>query len=155
MKTNIFLLLLLASSLSFSQSKLKKDNVLGDWKLHIEVEQELEKELEENDFFEDLFAKGVLGFAQAIVDRIDIRLEFKKNQKAILTIETNIVEKEVQIETLDWSINSKGNLVLDDIDNDKVNIDDDGYWKLKDSKTLIYYDKDGMLKKNIYMKRID
>ena len=75
----IVLVILMNCSFAFSQDKLKEKNVLGQWKLHIDIKEELKDESESENFFERIVAKGVSGLVSGIMDCIDIRFDFQKN----------------------------------------------------------------------------
>ena len=62
-----------------------------------------------------------------------------------------VEDDETQVEELTWNMDD-GKIYIDDINNPNVNIDNDGYWRLKDGKLLSYSD-DGELEEEVFMIR--
>ncbi len=123
-----------------AQRKIKEDNLIGQWKLVINVEEGIDKAKEElddngNEFLEKLLLNSIEGLASSILDEIDIYMDFEKGGKLRVIVEA-FDEKE--IEYSEWSINKKGELFIKDGKND-VDID---HWVLEDD-ILVGYDEDG------------
>ena len=102
---------------------------------------------------EKMIIRGVSGMVQSVWEEIHITFEFKKNQVLLLHVEVDLDEKDKEIEELAWKRKKNGKIIIDDIQNEKVDISDDGYWKLMDGK-LYHFDKDGEMNENIYMVKI-
>ena len=49
-------------------------------------------------------------------------------------------------------MDADGKIFIDDVQNDRVKIDTDGYWKLMAGK-LVAYDENDELEKNVFMTR--
>ena len=89
---------------------------------------------------------------ESILNEVLITFYFDKNNELIVTVVINIEDAETEIETLTWEINSKGQLLIEDIDNDEVNLQNDGFWLLKNG-VLINFDEQGTLREHIYLVR--
>ena len=147
MKTFLFSLMFLTSISSFSMEKEK--DVYGKWKLEINMKEKLKKESKELNFLERMIVGGVSGMVESVWEKIDITFEFKRNNEVLLYVK--VEDDETQVEELTWNMDD-GKIYIDDINNPNVNIDNDGYWRLKDGKLLSYSD-DGELEEEVFMIR--
>lgn len=125
---------------SHAQKKLREKDLFGQWKMVINLEEGFEKakeELDDNDdeFLGKLILSSIEGFASAILDEVDIYMDFEKDGKLRVIVEA-FDEKEVEYS--EWIINEKGFLLINDGKND-VDID---HWILEDD-VLVGYDEDG------------
>lgn len=152
-KTLTILSLILLLGFSTQAQKVKEKDVLGTWKLVIDIEDELDEEAEEAEtLLEEVIIKSVSGLVSGIMENIDIYFEFDKNNELEITVKAF---GEVDSERGTWYINKRGYLVIEDIesDDDRFNIStDDEEWKLVDG-LLISDDQDD--DKNVYMTRVD
>ena len=149
----IILSFLMVGSFSFSKNKEEKA-ILGKWKLEINLKEQLKEASEDLNLFEKLVVRSVSGLVQGVWEDIDVTFEFKKNQQLMLYIEVDLEEKETEIETLSWKIDADGKIFIADIQNEKVKISNDGYWKLKEGK-LLFYNAEDELEENIFMLKKD
>ena len=123
-----------------AQKKLKEKDLIGQWKMVINLDEGFDKAKEEledddNEFLAKLFLGSIEGLASTILDEIDIYMDFEAGGKLRVIVEA-FDEKEVEYS--EWSINSKGHLLIKDGKND-VDID---HWELEDD-ILVGYDDDG------------
>lgn len=123
-----------------AQKKLKEKDLIGQWKMVINLDEGFDKAKEEledddNEFLAKLFIGSIEGLASTILDEIDIYMDFEAGGKLRVIVEA-FDEKEVEYS--EWSINSKGHLLIKDGKND-VDID---HWELEDD-ILVGYDDDG------------
>jgi len=132
---------------SFSMEKEK--DVYGKWKLEINMKEKLKKESKELNLFERMIVGGVSGMVESVWEKIDITFEFKRNNEVLLYVK--VEDDETQVEELTWNMDD-GKIYIDDINNPNVNIDNDGYWRLKDGKLLSYSD-DGESEEEVFMIR--
>ena len=147
MKTFLFSLMFLTTISSFSMEKEK--GVYGKWKLEINMKEKLKKESKELNLLERMILGGVSGMVESVWEKIDITFEFKRNNELLLYVK--VEDDETQVEELTWNMDD-GKIYIDDINNPNVNIDNDGYWRLKDGKLLSYSD-DGELEEEVFMIR--
>ena len=147
MKTFLFSLMFLTTIFSFSMEKEK--DVYGKWKLEINMKEKLKKESKELNFLERMIVGGVSGMVESVWEKIDITFEFKRNNELLLYVK--VEDDETHVEELTWNMDD-GKIYIDDINNPNVNIDNDGYWRLKDGKLLSYSD-DGELEEEVFMIR--
>jgi len=147
MKTFLFSLMFLTTISSFSMEKEK--DVYGKWKLEINMKEKLKKESKELNLFERMIVGGVSGMVESVWEKIDITFEFKRNNEVLLYVK--VEDDETQVEELTWNMDD-GKIYIDDINNPNVNIDNDGYWRLKDGKLLSYSD-DGESEEEVFMIR--
>ena len=112
--TTTLLLVMVCASLS-AQSKVREKDILGEWDLVIDLEEareEVEEELEEEEsWLARRFASGISSFAMDIVEKIDIKFDFRKDGEVKLSIN---IFGEREVEYLDWSINDDGQLIIED-----------------------------------------
>jgi len=120
-----------------AQKKVKYSDIAGkQWKLTIDIGDEIEKELDDNDsFFERIVIKSVSGLVENVLDEIDIYFEFQENNR--LKVSTHVFGEE-ESDYTSWKI-VRGALVIDDSDNFKT--DSDSRWYMMDD-ILVAVDED-------------
>lgn len=139
--------------LAQAQNVTEKD-VVGTWKLVIDVEEKMDQEAEEADsMLEEIIIKSVSGFVGGILDDIDIYFDFQRNGTLKLTVNAY---DETEVEKGTWYINKRGYLVIEDIDSDgdndfNINTNDDE-WKLMDG---ILVNEDHEDDRAVYMARVN
>ena len=152
-KAVTILSLILLLGFSTQAQKVKEKDILGTWKLVIDVEKELDDEADEAEtLLEEVIIKSVSGLVSGILENIDIYFEFQKDNELEITVKAY---GEVERERGTWYINKRGYLVIEDIesDDDRFNISaDDDEWKLVDGLLVSDDDDDD---KNVYMTRVD
>ena len=147
----LFLAALLSSSLMNAQSKVKDRDVLGEWKLHVDLQKEIQDKDSDLNFLEKALVGAVSGIVTTVMNHVDIRFDFKRNNEVILKIH-NKDEDKTETEILKWFINKQGQLEIDDLDNDHVNVQHDGAWMLLD-KQLVAVEY-GKVKQAVYLEKM-
>ncbi len=144
--------------IGLSQSKVRESDLVGEWKLVIDIHQddirdEIEQETEDLDRLGEIISRAAVNFAADIIDKIDIRFRFKDNNR--VRIEVDVFGAH-EVEYADWYINRHGELIIEDDDNDHVAIDDLEVW-LRDDELLMAFekDRDHLRYQNVYLIRID
>ncbi|XOV94671.1 MAG: hypothetical protein ACFHWX_08195 [Bacteroidota bacterium] len=122
-----------------AQNKLKEKDIVGQWKLIINLDEEFDKakkELEDDDdnIIGSIILGSVEGLVTSILDKVDIYMDFQKDGTLKIMVEAF---DEKNVDYSNWSINSQGQLIIDDTDE----IDTD-HWTLEDG-ILVGYDDDG------------
>ena len=136
-------------SVSFSQNKITKSDIIGKWEVKVKVKQLLKEEIKNLDMLEQMAVELASGFAEDIIDSADIYVLFKKNNTALLTVD--FLEYEEQ-EEIKWSI-VDNEILIDDSLNKKINIgSDNNKWVLKDG-SIFLKEKSGKINQNIYLKK--
>ena len=137
-------------SISFSQNKITKSDIIGKWEVKVKVKQLLKEETKNLDMLEKMAVELASGLAEDIIDSADMYVLFKKNNTALLTVD--FLEYEEQ-EEIKWSI-VDNEILIDDSLNKKINIgSDNNKWVLKDG-SIFLKEKSGKINQNIYLKRI-
>jgi len=147
----LFLAALLSSSLMNAQSKVKDRDVLGEWKLHVDLQKEIQDKDSDLNFLEKALVVAVSGIVTTAMNHVDIRFDFKRNNEVILKIH-NKDEDKTETEILKWFINKQGQLEIDDLDNDHVNVQHDGAWMLLDKQLVAV--EDGKVKQAVYLEKM-
>ena len=147
----LFLAALLSSSLMNAQSKVKNRDVLGEWKLHVDLQKEIQDKDSDLNFLEKALVGAVSGIVTTAMNHVDIRFDFKRNNEVILKIH-NKDEDKTETEILKWFINKQGQLEIDDLDNDHVNVQHDGAWMLLDKQLVAV--EDGKVKQAVYLEKM-
>lgn len=152
--TTLTMLSLIVVTTAHAQSKIKEKDIYGTWMLRIEINEDTWKqELEEEDnAVARAIIRGVSGFVDGILDEIDVRFEFLKDNEVRISTE---VFGEEDMDYSDWYINSRGELEIGDTEHWDDN--DDTVWLMEDG-LLVAYDRDGRHKDDdasVYMVRID
>lgn len=147
----LFLAALLSSSLMNAQSKVKDRDVLGEWKLYVDLQKEIQDKDSDLNFLEKALVGAVSGIVTTAMNHVDIRFDFKRNNEVILKIH-NKDEDKTETEILKWFINKQGQLEIDDLDNDHVNVQHDGAWMLLDKQLVAV--EDGKVKQAVYLEKM-
>ena len=142
---------LLSSSFLNAQSKVKDRDVLGEWKLHVDLQKEIQDKDSDLNFLEKALVGAVSGIVTTAMNHVDIRFNFKRNNEVLLKIH-NKDEDTTETETLKWFINNQGQLEIEDKDNDHVNVQHDGAWMLL-GKQLVAVE-DGKVKQVVYLEKM-
>ncbi|WP_425391167.1 hypothetical protein [Ekhidna sp.] len=154
MKRTIFTLILLFSAIFIVEAqKVTKKDIVGTWKLVIDIEEEMEEEAEEADsMLEEVFIKAISGFVGGIMEDIEIYFEFQADNDVKITV---LAYDEKETERGTWYINKRGYLVIENIDDDDDDFNisaDDDEWKLIDGILVSdEHEKD----RTVYMTRVD
>jgi hypothetical protein len=135
-----------------AQQKVNEDDLVGNWKLVIDIEEELEREADEEDNpFAKMMIRGVSGLVEGILDNIDIYFDFQRDGEVKILVEAF---DENEVDYAKWYINRNGELIIEDLDNDKIQFDDDDVWMM-DGKFLVSIEEDGTIQENVYMTKIE
>jgi hypothetical protein len=135
-----------------AQQKVSEDELVGNWKLVIDIEEELEREADEEDNpFARMMIRGVSGLVEGILDNIDIYFDFQRDGEVKILVEAF---DENEIDYAKWYINRNGELIIEDLDNDNIQFDDDDVWMM-DGKYLVSIESDGSVQENVYMTKIE
>ena len=157
MKRKLTTLLCLSLGIAFSThaQEVKEKDILGTWKMVIDIDEELDQEAEEADtYLEEIIIKSVSGLVDGIMGNIDIYFDFQRNNDLLITVKAF---GEVEEDEARWFINHRGYLEIEDVDDDD---DDDGFnissdddeWKLIDGLLISDDHEDD---RNVYMTRVD
>ncbi|MEO9870834.1 hypothetical protein [Ekhidna sp.] len=150
-------ILILAVALCFSvvgqAQKVTKKDIVGTWKLVIDIEEEMEEEAEDADtMLEEVFIKAISGFVGGIMEDVEIYFDFQSDNDVKITVNAY---GETETERGSWYINRRGYLVIEDIedDDDSFHISaDDDEWKLVDG---ILVSDEHERDRNVYMARVN
>ena len=135
-----------------AQQKVNGDDLVGNWKLVIDIEEELEREADEEDNpFARMMIRGVSGLVEGILDNIDIYFDFQRDGEVKILVEAF---DENEVDYAKWYINRNGELIIEDLDNDKIQFDDDDVWMM-DGKFLVSIEEDRTIQENVYMTKIE
>ncbi|GAB4244594.1 MAG: hypothetical protein Tsb0034_22880 [Ekhidna sp.] len=152
MKKLSLLIIVLFVAIGTQAQKVKERDVLGTWKLIIDIEEEMEQEADEADtMLEEIIIKAVSGFVGGIMEDIEIYFEFRRDNELKITVNAY---DETETEYGKWFINRRGYLEIEDIDDrDGFSIDaDDDEWKLVDGLLISDEHEDN---RSVYMTRVD
>lgn len=137
-------------SISFSQNKIIKSDVIGKWEVKVKVKQLLKEEIKNLDMLEKMAVELASGFAEDIIDSADMYVFFKKNNTALLTVDFLEYEEKEEIK---WSI-VDNEILIDDSLNKKINIgSENNKWILKNG-IIFFKDKNQGLNKNIFLRKV-
>tara|TARA_B110000003_G_scaffold117279_1_gene119794 strand:- start:1389 stop:1838 length:450 start_codon:yes stop_codon:yes gene_type:complete len=141
---------LLIFSLSFSQNKISKSDIIGKWEVKVKVKQLLKEEVKNLDMLEKMAVELASGFAEDIIDSADIYVLFKEDNTALITVDFLDYEEQEEIK---WFIEDN-EIVIDDTLNKKINMgSENNKWALED-KVLFLKEKNQKLNKNIFLKKV-
>ena len=144
-----FYLIIFLFSISFFQNEIEESDVLGKWEIKIKVKQIVKEQTKELDFMEKMAAKLASGFAEDLVNNIDMFILFKQENKAILTLDYKSFSEQQEV---GWSINENYEIVIDDSFNKKINIGSgNNKWILKED--AIFIKNKDEINKNIFLQK--
>ena len=136
-------------SISFSQNKITKSDIIGKWEVKVKVKQLLKEETTNFDMLEKMAVELASGFAEDFIDSAEMYVLFKKDNTALLSVD--FLEYEEQ-EEIKWSI-VDNEILIDDSLNKKINIgSDNNKWVLKEG-SIFLKEKSGKINQNIYLKK--
>ena len=135
---------------SFSQQKISPKDLYGQWKLHIDIQEAMKEAADDRSFIENVLISGVTNMVESILNEVTITFDFQKNNELVLTIAITIEDTEAEVENLKWNLNSKNQLIIEDIENDQVQIQNEGFWLLKNG-VLINFDEQGDFQEHVYL----
>jgi archaellum component FlaF (FlaF/FlaG flagellin family) len=137
---------------SFSQQKINPKDLYGQWKLHIDIQEAMKEAADDRSFIENVLISGVSDIVESILNEVTVTFDFQKNNELVLTIAITIEDTETEVENLKWNLNSKNQLIIEDIDNDQVQLQNEGFWLLKNG-VLINFDEQGDFQEHVYLVR--
>ena len=107
---------------------------------------------DDRSFIENVLISGVSDMVESILNEVTVTFDFQKNNELVLTISITIEDTETEVENLKWNLNSKNQLIIEDIDNDQVQLQNEGFWLLKNG-VLINFDEQGDFQEHVYLVR--
>ena len=148
------LALLMVIAPSMAQKKVTEKELLGTWKLVLNVDSEIRKEISDEDHpLGRMIIKSLAGFVENITDEIDVTFIFDEDNE--LTIISEIFG-ERDIESAEWHINRNGELDIDSDDHVSINRDDDDeVWRIDGDRLVIYDTDDREIERAAYFVRRD
>ncbi|MDA0196167.1 MAG: hypothetical protein O2887_07725 [Bacteroidetes bacterium] len=158
-KITLLILTIAVTITAYGQSKVMEKDVIGEWKLVIDIDKDqIEREIEDDEddddmgMFGEFITKSVVGVVFDFIDELDIYFDFRNNGKVRIEVDIFGVE---EVEYADWHINKHGELVIDDTD--VINSDVD-VWLLDDNR-LVAQDRHSHGRKDddheVFLRRID
>jgi hypothetical protein len=139
----------------YGQEKVKEKDILGRWKLVIDMEnikeEEIEEDIEDENAVVKAFVNAVTGFVFDIMDEIDIEFQFEED--GLMRSYADVFNNS-DYERGEWFINKYGGLEFDtDIE---INESNDQAWFLVDD-ILVPCDRKGRYidEENVYLVRLD
>ena len=128
-------------SLQAQTRKVKENDLKGIWQMKIMLKEGLiEDELDEED---NAFAKMIIAatgsLVEGVLEEIDVKFEFLPD--GVCKVYSSAFDSDQDVDYTKWSINSRGELRIDD--SDSYNTNDDDYWLFEDD-VLLLYNNNGM-----------
>lgn len=127
--------LIFLCSAALAPGKTKEKDVLGKWKLHLNIGDKIKEETKDEEGLGRAFARGIGELVDEIISEVDITFEFKKNNVLIVTSDSDWDDDdEVETEKYRWSIDKDGKIQTSSLDDDRIKFDDHDGWILKNGK---------------------
>ena len=134
--------------------KTKEKDILGKWKLHLDISEKIKEETQDEEGFGKALARGIGSLVDEMVSEIDITFEFKKNNVLKVTQSNDWDdEDEMEIEEYTWKIDKKGRIKTISLKNEHLSVDNNDGWILKNKK-LIPVDKDNDVQDVVWLEKI-
>jgi hypothetical protein len=141
----------LTLSMAFGQSKLTEKDLLGTWKMVIELDEvmaELDKEAKESEnLFAEVLLKSVAGVVEGAMERVNIYMEFEHGGRA--TVMVDAFDEKDNDDEAEWYIKNN-RLYIEGTDNFKS--DREGSWELRDG--VLFLEDNDNEKAKVYMVRV-
>lgn len=143
-----------------AQEAVKEKDLLGEWKMVIDVDMdEVERELENENWLAQKIASSVTGLVTDIIEEIDIRMDFRDNGEVKIIV--NAFD-EREVEYAQWEISRRGELMIFDEDHDRwksthINFgqDDDDVWMMDGDRIYQFENERGRLERGqVYLERV-
>ena len=152
--STIILAVLLSMGTSMAQKKVTEKEIISTWKLVLNVDREIRKEIDDEDHpIGRMIIKSLAGFLENITDEIDVTFVFAEDNE--LTIVTEVFG-ERDVEDAEWRITKDGELEIDS--NDHISLDDDDgeseVWRMDQDRLVIYNKHDREVESALYFVRI-
>ncbi len=126
--------ILFLCSANLVTKKTKERDIIGKWKLHLDISKAVDKETEGEDDWGTVFARGIVNMVDDLVEEIDITFNFQKNNILIVTHDSDFDHQEKSTERYHWKINKDGHIITSSIKNKHFSVSDDDGWVLKKDK---------------------
>ena len=150
--TLLIALTVLTLSTTQAQDRMTEGDIVGSWKMIIDLDQVIDEIEEEADDAETLLAQVILesvsGIVEGVMDNVDIYMDFERGGR--VTVIAEVFDDLDDEDDTDWYI-KYNRLYIED--NDSFDSDDDDYWVLKDG--VLYLEDDDDNEVSIYMVRVD
>lgn len=143
-----------------AQEAVKEKDLLGEWKMVIDVDMdEVERELENENWLARKIASSVTGLVTDIIEEIDIHMDFRDNGEVKIMVHAF---DEREVEYAQWEISRRGELMIFDEDNDRwksthINFgqDDEDVWMMDGDRIYQFEDHRGRLeRRQVYLERV-
>ena len=142
--------ILLLGALS-AQTKVSEKDVWGTWRFHLKLNEVAKSDTADLNFLEKAVVGAVSGIVDTAMEQVDIQFHFKKSKELVDIIHEHETKKKTE-QSIEWFINAKGQLEISDLNNDKVNIDNDGVWMLLNRRLVPV--ENGKATQGIYLERV-
>ena len=149
----ICLFALLISSSGFSQSKVKERQVIGKWKLHLNLKEKVKEETKDINGFGKILAKSIVSAVDDLIDEADITFNFKRNNVLEVTQKSLTDDDEESTEIYEWKIDKKGRLVTSQSSGKKLKFNNNSGWMIKKGK-LVPVDDDKKIEKEVWLQKV-
>lgn len=152
MKKALILMAALGFGFFAQAQKVKEKDLIGTWKLVIDIEEAMEEEADDADtMLEEVFINAISGIVGGILEDVEIYFDFQPNNELKITVNAY---DETETEYGRWFINKRGYLEIEDSDDDDdfhFESDDDE-WKFIDGLLISSDHEDD---RNVYMTRVN
>lgn len=132
----------------------KQKDILGKWKLHLDISEKIKEETKDEDDLGALFARGIGTLVDELVEEVDITFDFQKNNILVVTQDSNFKGDKKEIETYHWKIDKKGRIITTSMDEDQISFNDHEGWMLKNGK-LVSVDKNEEIETVVWLERME
>lgn len=151
MKKTLILAFMMLSTF-ISQAQLKEKDILGTWEMKFNLKEEAQKEMQEENILAKALSEGILGFVDAILDEVTIRMEFMEKNRVEIRAYSDF-DTDDEVEVTRWSIDKEGRLKFDDIKSDNVDVELSDAWVMEDGM-LYPIEDDGSISRAVYLRKV-
>jgi hypothetical protein len=134
-----------------AQTKVSEKDVWGTWRFHLKLQEVAKSDSADLNFLEKAVVGAVSGIVDTAMEQVDIQFLFKKSKELVVIIHEHETKKKTE-QSIEWFINAKGQLEISDLNNDKVNIDNDGVWMMLNRRLVPV--ENGKATQGIYLERL-
>lgn len=150
---HILVLAILISSSVVAQSKVKEKQLIGKWKLHLNLKEKVKEETKDMNGFGKILAKSIINAVDDIIEEADITFHFKRNNVLEVIQKSITDDNEETTETYKWKIDENGKLTTTKFNNKKLKFNNNNGWMMK-KKKLVPVDNDKKVEENVWLEKV-
>tara|TARA_B100001093_G_scaffold431803_1_gene428015 strand:- start:513 stop:962 length:450 start_codon:yes stop_codon:yes gene_type:complete len=146
---NKVLVCLLTLNVFFASGQESNENLLGKWKIDLDIEKILEENMNKLEAYEKMVASLSSGLIADLFKDLQMYIVFMNENKAIFIVDSYIYEEQ----EITWEYTENGEIIIDDSIENKIKItSENSVWRVFDDEMKLI--EDGVINDNIILKKM-